>query len=121
MNPYFTFKDGGQTAECNLCNFANQVPVTYQSALNEFGQRRDRLERFELQYGAYEFKAPSTYSSRKPLNPTYVFVIDVSQFAHPSGFFPQVIQSIKMTLDYMPNPENTTLCLITFDVNIHFY
>jgi len=32
-----------------------------------------------------------------------------------------VIQSIKMTLDYMQNPENTTICLMTFDVNIHFY
>lgn len=37
VNPYFIFRDGGQTGECNLCNFVNQVPVTYQSALNEFG------------------------------------------------------------------------------------
>ncbi len=37
VNPYFAFKDGGLTAECNLCNFLNQVPTTYQSALNEFG------------------------------------------------------------------------------------
>lgn len=26
-----------------------------------------------------------------------------------------------MTLDYFPNPENTTICFMTFDVNIHFY
>lgn len=75
------------TAECNLCNFLNQVPVTYQSALNEFNQRRDRLERPELQFGAYEFKAPAAYSARKAMNPTYVFVIDVSQFSQPIGYF----------------------------------
>jgi hypothetical protein len=23
VNPYFTFKDGGLNAECNLCNFVN--------------------------------------------------------------------------------------------------
>lgn len=109
------------TAECNLCNFLNQVPVNYQSALNEFGQRRDRLERSELQFGAYEFKAPSTYMSRPALEPTFVFVIDVSQFSHPIGFFPQVVQSIKMCLDYIQNAENTKVCFITYDVNVHFY
>lgn len=51
-------------------------------------------------YGAYEFKAPSTYGVRKPLMPTYVFAIDVSHLALNTGLFQQVIQSIKMTLDY---------------------
>jgi hypothetical protein len=50
-----------------------------------------------------------------------VFVIDVSQFSQPLGVFQQVVQSIKMTLDYFQNAENTTLCFITYDVNIHFY
>eukprot|EP00349_Pseudokeronopsis_sp_Brazil_P002794 CAMPEP_0202963266 /NCGR_PEP_ID=MMETSP1396-20130829/7245_1 /ASSEMBLY_ACC=CAM_ASM_000872 /TAXON_ID= /ORGANISM="Pseudokeronopsis sp., Strain Brazil" /LENGTH=361 /DNA_ID=CAMNT_0049684321 /DNA_START=1043 /DNA_END=2128 /DNA_ORIENTATION=+ len=26
-----------------------------------------------------------------------------------------------MSLDFFPNPERTSLCLLTFDVNIHFY
>lgn len=121
VNPYFAFKDGGMTVECNLCSFTNQVPINYQSALNEFGQRRDRLERSELQYGAYEFRAPATYSARPPLDPTFVFVIDVSQFSHPLGLFQQVVQSVKMSLDYIQCPERTQVCFITFDVNIHFY
>ena len=50
-----------------------------------------------------------------------MFVIDVSQFSHPIGFFPQVVQSIKMTLDYFQNAENTSVCFITYDVNIQFY
>jgi protein transport protein SEC24 len=75
--------------------------------MNEFGQRRDRLQRPELQFGAYEFKAPPSYITRKIVDPTYVFVIDVSQFSLPQGFFQQIVQSIKMTLDYIQNPEKT--------------
>ncbi len=79
------------------------------------------MERSELQFGAYEFKAPATYSARAPMKPTYVFVIDVSQFSHPIGLFPQVIQSVKMCLDYIPNAEKATICFVTFDVGIQFY
>ena len=121
VNPNMVFKDGGMTAECNFCTFVNDVPVNYQSALNECGQRRDKEQRSELQLGAYEFKAPQSYCARKPLMPTYVFVIDVSQFSLPIGFFQQVVQSIKMSLDYLANPEHTQLCIITYDTNIHFY
>jgi len=39
----------------------NEVPPHYISALNEFGQRRDKLERPELNFGTYEFKAPASY------------------------------------------------------------
>ena len=38
-------------------------------------------------YGAYEFKAPSTYAVRNPMLPTYVFVIDTSTTALTSGLF----------------------------------
>jgi Sec23/Sec24 trunk domain len=31
------------------------------------------------------------------------------------------VQSVKMCLDYMPHPEGTQLCFITYDVNVHFY
>jgi protein transport protein SEC24 len=48
VNVYMTFIEGGMKAECNLCKFINDVPVNYQSQLNEFGQRRDRLQRPEL-------------------------------------------------------------------------
>ena len=37
------------------------------------------------------------------------------------GVFQQVVQSIKMTLDYFQNPENATICFITYDINLHFY
>ena len=53
--------------------------------------------------------------------PTYVFVIDVSQFSLPLGFFQQIIQSVKMCFDYIPNAEHARVAFITYDVNIHFY
>lgn len=81
------FIEGGIKAVCNLCSYTNEVPMNYQSALNEFGQRKDRLQRPELLYGTYEFKAPSAYSARKPMLPHYVFAIDVSATSLQSGLF----------------------------------
>ena len=49
------------------------------------------MQRPELLYGAYEFKAPSTYSVRPPLLPAFCFVIDVSTQALQSGLFTQVV------------------------------
>lgn len=53
---------------------------------NEFGKRRDRDSRPELMYGTYEIKAPSTFSIREPLCPTYVFMLDCSINAFETGF-----------------------------------
>ena len=78
VNPFMQFIEGGTKSICNFCNYTNDVPVNYQSALNEFGQRRDQQQRPELLYGTYEFHAPKDYVTREPLMPTYVFAIDVS-------------------------------------------
>jgi len=53
--------------------------------------------------------------------PTYVFAIDVSMSSLQLGLFPQIVQSIKVCLDYFQNPEQTSVCFLTYDVNIHFY
>jgi protein transport protein SEC24 len=58
VNPFMQFIEGGTKATCNLCLYTNDVPVNYQSQLNEFGQRRDKQQRPELLYGTYEFATP---------------------------------------------------------------
>ena len=32
-----------------------------------------------------------------------------------------MIQSLKLCLDYFQNPERTSVCIMTYDTNIHFY
>lgn len=36
VNPHMQFIEGGTKANCNLCKYTNDVPVNYQSQLNEF-------------------------------------------------------------------------------------
>ena len=42
-------------------------------------------------YGSYEIKAPSAFSIREPLNPTFVFMLDCSIHAFETGFLHQSI------------------------------
>ena len=72
-------------------------------------------------YGTYEIKAPSTFSIRKPLSPTYVFMLDCSIHSFETGFLHQSIQSIKSCLESLPSSEYTKVCIATYDVTIQFY
>lgn len=48
-------------------------------ALDGNGKRLDQNDRPELNYGAYEFKLPSSYTTETPMfEPSYVFLLDVS-------------------------------------------
>ena len=72
-------------------------------------------------YGTYDIKAPSNFSIREPLKPTYVFMLDCSIQAYETGFLHQSLQSIKSCLDTLTQPEITRVCLATYDVTIQFY
>lgn len=121
VNPNFTWINDGRKAQCNFCLVENEVPGSYYCVTNEFGKRRDRESRPELMYGTYEIKAPSAFSIREPLSPTYVFMLDCSINSFETGFLHQTIQSIKSCLESLPYPEMTKVCFGTFDVTIQFY
>ena len=87
VNPNFTWIAEGKKAQCNLCLFENNVPNNYFCQTNEFGKRLDRERRSELLYGTYDIKAPSNFSIREPMKPTFVFMLDVSINAYETGFF----------------------------------
>ena len=50
-----------------------------------------------------------------------MFLVDVSMNSHSVGLFQQVVQSIRAAIDYIPNPENSDIAIITFDVTVHYY
>ena len=99
VNPYFTWLNEGRKAQCNMCLVENDVPSSYFCSTNEFGKRLDRDRRPELCYGTYDIKAPSNFSIREPMKPTFVFMLDCSIQAFESGFFHQSLQSIKSCID----------------------
>ena len=104
-----------------MCYFENDVPPNYFSNINEFGQRLDRNSRPELLYGTYDIKAPSGFKKREANKPTYVVLIDVSLQSFDTGYFHQCLTSLQQTLDYLPYPEQTSICVATFDSRIQFY
>lgn len=93
----------------------------HRSSLDENGQRRDRHERPELSQGCVEFVAPVEYSTRPPVPPIYVFVIDVSAQAVQSGMLATVCRTVRACLDRIPGDEATRVGFITFDRTLHFY
>jgi len=54
-------------------------------------------------------------------NPTYVFILDISAEAHSNKLFNQTLQLITNSLDSIPNPENTQICIITVDEYVQCY
>jgi protein transport protein SEC24 len=115
VNPAFQFIQEGRKATCNLCLTETAVPDHYFCSLNEYGRRLDREKRPELLYGTYEIKAPSMFADKTPQTPTFVFFLDVSLQAFQTGFFHQCLSSIKASLESMPQPEKTRVCVATYD------
>ena len=121
INPHFQWSDGGRIAICNICKMQNKVPSDYYTGIDEFGVRRDKLERHELCKGVYEFLAPADYHNRKPVYPSIVICIDVSVASVTHGIFNQVLSSLESLLDYIPSPELTSIAIFTFDQTITYF
>ena len=121
VNSYFNFVDMGKSAICNLCKMSNQVSNEYFCSLNEFGKRRDKQNRPELTKGSYEFIAPKDYNN-KPINKNYIMIcLEMTLPSITNGIFNQVISSAQSILEFMPAPERTEICIMTFDNAMTFY
>lgn len=121
VNPHFTWLQEGRKAQCNLCHFENDTPANYFCQINEFGKRLDRERRPELLYGTYDILPPASFSIREPTKPTFVFLLDSSIQAYETGFFHHSLQSIRTCIESLPMPEQTKVCLATFETSLNFY
>jgi len=121
LNPFVQFIEAGRRWRCNLCGLPNDVPTEYFCELDQMGRRLDQDEKPELSLGCVEFIAPSEYMVRRPMPPTYFFVIDVSYYSISSGMLKACVDTIRSTLDELPGGERTHVGFITFDSAVHFY
>ena len=48
-------------------------------------------------------------------------MLDSSIFSIQSGFFHQVLNSLKYCIDSLPQDQNIEVCLITYDTSLTFY
>lgn len=133
INPFMVFRSGGNKFVCNMCNYANDVPPEYFSAITPQGARVDREQRPELMRGTVEFLVPKEYWSQEPVGLRWIFLIDVGQEALNKGFLEAFCEGILAAL-YGGNdsteedgsskrkiPEGSKVGFVTFDKDIHFY
>lgn len=133
INPFMVFRSGGNKFVCNMCNYANDVPVEYFSALTPQGARLDREQRPELMRGTVEFLVPKEYWSKQPVEMHWLFLLDVSQEALNCGFLEGFCRGIMTALygsegDITQNskiqrrlPTGSKIGIVTFDKDVHFY
>jgi protein transport protein SEC24 len=115
-----TFTDGGRRWRCNICQLLNDVPPEYYSPLDANGKRHDIAERAELCSASVEFVAPSEYMIRPPQPPVYVFVLDVSYGSIISGAFITFVETIRSSLDLLPQDGRTRVAVLTFDTQLTY-
>lgn len=146
INPFMTFKSGGNKFVCNMCNFPNDVPMEYFSPTNPQGVRVDRDQRPELTRGTVEYMVPKEYWAKDPVGLRFLFLIDVCQEAVNKGFLDAICEGILATL-YMDDssvrnqetlngdggngeenngppralPVQCRVGIVTFDKEVHFY
>ncbi|KAI9673729.1 MAG: COPII coat Sec23p-Sfb3p heterodimer component [Trizodia sp. TS-e1964] len=138
VNPFMTFRSGGNKFVCNMCTFPNDVPPEYFSPTTPSEVRVDREQRPELMRGTVDFVVPKEYWAKTPVGLRWLVLIDVSQESLNKGFCEGFCEGILAAL-YGDSPLNVSenaedtgkekrnippeskIGIITFDKEIHFY
>ncbi|KAF2274835.1 Sec23/Sec24 family protein [Westerdykella ornata] len=130
INPFMTFRSGGNKFVCNMCTFPNDVPPEYFAPTDTSGVRVDRLQRPELTMGTVDFMVPKEYWSKTPVGLHWLFLIDVTAESVNRGFLDGFCEGIISAL-YGTEGESTEgqrrlppaakVGIATFDKDLHFY
>ncbi len=139
INPFMTFRSGGNKLVCNMCTFPNVVAPDYFAPTDPSGVRVDRAQRPELTTGTVEFMVPKEYWAKEPVGLRWLFLIDVSHDSLTQGFLQAFCGGILSAL-YGGDEENATeeangespasnrkiplgsrVGFVTFDKAMHFY
>lgn len=120
INPYVTLIDGNTRWRCSTCNLPNQIPQAFERDTGS--GPANMFERPELNYGLVDFIASQDYLVQPPQPPTYVFLIDVSVNAVSVGALYYTIQTIRQSLDLLPNGDGRTrVAFIGVDSALTFF
>lgn len=130
INPFMSFRSGGNKFVCNMCTFPNDVPPEYFAPVDPSGSRIDRMQRPELMMGTVEFVVPKEYWNKEPVGLQLLFMIDVSQESVNRGFLKGACRGILNALYDTENtegetprriPEGAKIGIVTFDREVQFY
>lgn len=115
INPFITLIPNTRKWRCNFCRLVNEFPTIFN--LDPFEQRQEATNnlynREEIKHAVMEYVAPPQYSSGPQPPSTYNFVIDVSYDSIQNGTFWVVCNTLKDSLDMIPNHDGRTLISLT--------
>ncbi|RMZ88307.1 hypothetical protein DV736_g4464, partial [Chaetothyriales sp. CBS 134916] len=130
INPFMTFRSGGNKLVCNMCSFPNDVAPDYFAPTDVSGVRVDRAQRPELTMGTVEYLVPKEYWAKEPVPLRWLFLVDVSQESINRGFLQTVCNGIHNALygngdhegdDEWQLPAGTKVGIVSYDRDVHFY
>lgn len=138
INPFMTFRSGGNKFVCNMCTFPNDVTPEYFAPTDPSGVRIDRAQRPELTTGTVEYLVPKEYWAKEPVGLHWLFLIDVGQEAVTKGFLDAFCEGILGALygkaddlngeanngnnhESRSIPPGAKVGFVTFDKAMHFY
>ncbi|KAI4132443.1 MAG: hypothetical protein LQ347_002573 [Umbilicaria vellea] len=140
INPFMTFRSGGNKVVCNMCTFPNEVTPEYFAPTDPSGARVDRAQRPELTMGTVEFMVPKEYWAKEPVGLRWLFLIDVGQEAVNRGWLEAFCEGIMNALysdeDGATGDQNqdsnraeskrripmgSKVGFVSFDKDVHFY
>ncbi|RVX69792.1 hypothetical protein B0A52_06437 [Exophiala mesophila] len=136
INPFMTFRSGGNKLVCNMCNFPNDVAPEYFAPTDISGIRVDRLQRPELMLGTVEYMVPKEYWAKEPTPLRWLFLVDITEEAQNRGFLASVCRGIldalygherddsQETDEATPQskvPPGVKIGIVTFDREVQFY
>jgi protein transport protein SEC24 len=140
INPFMTFRSGGNKLVCNMCTFPNDVAPEYFAPTDPSGIRVDRMQRPELMMGTVEFMVPKEYWAKEPVGLRWLFLIDVCQESVNKGYLEAFCEGIITALysngtetetDETTNedgenegkrlPAGSKVGIVTYDKDMHFY
>ena len=142
VNPFMTFRSGGNKLVCNMCTFPNDVSPEYFAPTDPSGTRVDRAQRPELTTGTVEYLVPKEYWAKPPVGLRWLFLIDVTQDAVQKGFLTAFCEGIIAALygekeneeetqaeetngeasdERRKIPIGSRVGFVTFDKTMHFF
>ena len=127
LNPFLKFLEDSTKWECNFCKTINSTEDYYYNFKenNNIQINRDNIP--ILNNGSYEIILNKSYrkNNRIPNTPNYYFLIDISYKSIISGFSQCALETIKDCINnnffYNYEKFNIKICIITYDISIHFY
>jgi protein transport protein SEC24 len=107
----------GRQWECLLCRTVNSSSEIY------FALDGTLPDVPELTCSEFDILAPESFTSRPPMPPTYVFVVDCSAHSCSSGFLASTCESIKLLIENsaLLGAPRTEVALIGFGGSVHFF